>query len=223
MYVRDVMSIDPLTASPEQSLKDAARVMVESRVSGLPVIDEGRLVGIITEGDFLRAEADKERTYRPSLLEALLGHDRVEDVAARTVGEVMTRSLITVTPDELLGDAARMMATQRVKRLPVVDDDGFLVGIISRADVVNAFTKPDEVIEDEVREDLIRRLLFIDPDELGVAVREGVVTLSGEVDTRSEAALLAELTRRVTGVISVENDLRWRVDDTKPEQPYPIT
>ena len=114
------------------------------------------------------------------------------------------------------------MVNKRVKRLPVIDEDGTLVGIISRADVVNAFTKPDEIIEDEVREDIIRRLLFLNPEDVGVSVADGVVTLEGEMENRTEAHLLEELTRRVEGVVRVDSQLRFLVDDEKAERQYPL-
>jgi CBS domain-containing protein len=114
------------------------------------------------------------------------------------------------------------MAARNVKRLPVVDLEGRLVGIISRADVVNAFTKPDDVIEDEVREDVIRRLLFLDPDPIEVTVVDGVVHLGGELENRSEVHLLEELTRRISGVVRVDSDLTYQVDDRKLEGNSPV-
>ena len=101
------------------------------------------------------------------------------------------------------------MATQEAKRLPVVDDDDRLLGVISRADIVSLFTRPDDVIEDEIREDLIRRVMFIDPDGIQVDVANGVVILRGEVETRGEARMLEELTNRLDGVLRVESDLTW--------------
>jgi osmotically-inducible protein OsmY len=106
------------------------------------------------------------------------------------------------------------MVVQDVKRLPVVDEDDRLLGIIARLDIVAVFTRPDEVIEDEIREDLIRRVLFVDPDEIDVTVSSGVVTFRGEIGTRNEARLLEELCRRLDGVMRVDNELSWRLDDT---------
>jgi CBS-domain-containing membrane protein len=222
MKVRDLMTTDPLTATPEMLLKEAARLMVRNKVSGLPVVSDGDLVGIVTEGDFLRQEANRDQPYRFSLLDALFGDGPADPPAVETVAEVMTEHVITISPESSIGEAARVMANQRVKRLPVVDDDGILVGIISRADVVNAFTKPDEVIEDEVREDIVRRLLFLDPDDVGVTVADGVVTLEGEMENRTEAHLLEELTRRVEGVVRVDSQLTFLVDDQKADRQYPL-
>jgi CBS domain-containing protein len=209
---------------PDTLLKEAARLMVRHKVSGLPVVDaSGELVGIVTEGDFLRQEAGRERPYEASLLDALFGDGVSAVPSAETVGEVMSRDLVTITPDAGIGEAARIMSHRSIKRLPVLDAGGDLIGIISRADVVNAFTKPDDVIEDEVREDIVRRLLFLDPDTLGVAVSDGVVTLTGELENRTEAQLLEELTRRIAGVVRVVSEVTYQVDDRRLGRNYPIS
>jgi len=221
MKVRDLMTTEPITTTPDAPLKEAARIMVREKVSGLPVLADGRLVGIVTEGDFLRQEANRDQPYRLSLLEALFGEGGAEP-AVETVAEVMTEPVVTITPDATISEAARVMSHRKVKRLPVVDDDGNLIGVISRADVVNAFTKPDEVIEDEVREDIVRRLLFLEPDAVDVRVADGVVTLSGELENRTEAHLLEELTRRIAGVVRVVSNLTYQIDDERIGKSYPL-
>ncbi len=223
MRVIDVMTVDVVAVRPTTPLKEAARLMVQARVSGLPVTDDtGKLLGIISEGDFLHREVARERPRRHGLLDALLGGDH-SLAEAELVGEAMSERVVTVPPDALLAEAARIMATQDVKRLPVIDPDGIVLGVISRADIVAAFTRPDELIEDEIREDVVRRVLFIDPDTLDLTVEEGVVTLEGEMPTRSEARLLEEMTRRLDGVVSVTSKLRWRVDDTRVDTRPPLS
>lgn len=223
MKVRDLMTTDPVTTTPSTPLKEAARLMVRHKVSGLPVLDGGRVVGIVTEGDFLRQEASRDQPYRFSLLDALFGDEPAAAPAAETVGQVMTEQVLTVAPEATLSEAARIMSSRRVKRLPVVGPGGELLGVISRADVVNAFTKPDEVIEDEIREDIVRRLLFLDPKVVQVTVDDGVVTLSGVLENRTEAHLLEELTRRIDGVIRVDSRLTFEVDDQRIEKMYPLS
>jgi CBS domain-containing protein len=223
MKVRDLMTTDPVTTTPDAPLKEAARLMVRHKVSGLPVVDDGKVVGIVTEGDFLRQEASRDQPYRFSLLDALFGDEPHGPPAAETVGEVMTVQVLTVAPEASLSEAARIMTSRRVKRLPVVGPDGALLGVISRADVVNAFTKPDEVIEDEIREDIIRRLLFLDPAVVQVSVTDGVVSLTGVLENRTEAHLLEELTRRIDGVIRVDSHLTFEVDDQRIEKMYPLS
>jgi CBS-domain-containing membrane protein len=199
MKVVDLMTTDVITVAEDTGLRDAARLMFRNRVSGLPVVKGSRmLLGIITEADYLRLEVERA--------------ERSIDV--EHVGEVMSRDVITVAADVDILDAARIMCDRGVKRLPVVDGDGHLLGIISRADIVSVFTRPDDIIEDEIREDLLRRVLFVDPDVIEVGVVNGVVTLVGEIGTRTESRLLEELTRRLDGVIRVENRLVWRIDDT---------
>jgi len=223
MKVRDIMTTDPVKVTADTRLKEAARLMVRHRVSGLPVVDEGgKLIGILSEGDFIRREAGRDRPHGVSLLDAVFGEGELQPVGAETVAEIMTRSVVTITPEATVGEAARVMGRRNVKRLPVVDLDGDLIGIVSRADVVGAFTKPDDVIEDEVREDVIRRLLFLDPELVQVVVNDGVVTLGGELENRSEAHLLEELARRIAGVVRVESHLRYKVDDRKLERGYPL-
>ncbi len=222
MKVRDLMTTEMVTTTADAPLKEAARLMVKHNVSGLPVLADGKVVGIVTEGDFLRQEANRDQPYRFSLLEALFG-DRPSAPSAETVSQVMTEKVLTISPDASLSEAARIMASKRVKRLPVVQPDGALIGVISRADVVNAFTKPDEVLEDEIREDIVRRLLFLDPAAIEVVVDEGVVTLTGLLENRTEAHLLEELTRRIDGVIRVESKLTFEVDDHRAERQYPLS
>ncbi|MCU0280630.1 MAG: CBS domain-containing protein [Acidimicrobiia bacterium] len=223
MKVRDIMTTDPVKVTADTRLREAARLMVRHRVSGLPVVDEGgKLIGILSEGDFIRREAGRDRPHGVSLLDAVFGEGELQPVGAETVAEIMTRSVVTITPEASVGEAARVMGRRNVKRLPVVDLEGELIGIVSRADVVGAFTKPDDVIEDEVREDLIRRLLFLDPELVEVSVSDGVVTLEGELENRTEAHLLEELSRRIAGVVRVESRLRYKVDDRKLERGYPL-
>ena len=223
MKVRDLMTTEPVTTTPDTSLKEAARLMVEHKVSGLPVVSDGKVVGMVTEGDFLRQAANRDQPYRFGLLDALFGDEPTPPPSAETVGEVMTEQVLTVAPEASLSEAARIMSSRRVKRLPVVAPNGSLVGVISRADVVNAFTKPDDVIEDEIREDIIRRLLFLEPDALEVHVHDGVVMLSGRLENRTEAHLLEELTRRLDGVIRVDSSLTYEVDDHRIEKMYPLS
>jgi CBS domain-containing protein len=193
------MTTDVITVSRETGIREAARLMFRNRVSGLPVTAvDGTLAGIITEADFLRLEVERQEG---------------EIEIGETVGDVMSPGVVTTGPDTEIYEAAKMMTFQDIKRLPVVDEDSRLLGIISRADIVSVFTRPDDVIEDEIREDLIRRVLFIDPDQLNVSVTNGVVTFVGEVGTRNEARLLSELASRLDGVLHVESRLAWRYDD----------
>jgi CBS domain-containing protein len=198
MHVRDLMTTDVVAVAPTTSIRDAARMMFRYRVSGLPVVDpEGHVLGIITEGDFLAMELKRAE-----------GGDTPEFVS-----EVMSHSVLSVSPDLEVMEAARFMYEHDVKRVVVVEA-GTMTGIISRFDIVAGFTRPDDLIEDEIREDLIRRVLFVDPETVDVRVSNGVVTLFGKIGTRTEVRLMEELTRRLDGVVDVDNELEWRIDDT---------
>ena len=216
MRVLDFMTTDVITVSPEDGLKAAARMMVQKGISGLPVVGaDGKLVGIITEADFVKQEAGRSQQRYRRLLDALFG-EREARPMGETVADAMTRHPVVVDKEAPISEAAREMADRGIKRLPVVDAEGRLLGIISRADIMRAFARPDGVIEDQVREDIIHRVLMIDRDAVGVALHDGHVSLTGSVPTRSDARLLEELVRRVEGVVGVEADLSWNVDDTKP-------
>lgn len=198
MHVRDLMTTDVVAVAPTTSIRDAARMMFRYRVSGLPVVDpDGHVLGIITEGDFLAMELRRA--------------DGGE--AAEFVSEVMSHSVLAISPDLEVMEAARFMHSHDVKRL-VVTEDARMTGILSRFDIVAGFTRPDDLIEDEIREDLIRRVLFVDPETVDVNVANGIVTLFGKIGTRTEVRLMEELTRRLDGVVDVENKLEWRIDDT---------
>jgi CBS domain-containing protein len=200
LQVVDLMTSELIVVNPDTPIREAANLMSVNRVSGLPVCDGGTVVGIITEADFLRLEVARQEAEHPTPIER--------------VGDVMTTDLVTIRPDRLVTDAARVMVINDVNRLPVVDEGDMLLGIISRMDVVGAFARPDEVIEDEIREDLLRRVLFVDPETIDVAVAEGVVSFAGEIGTLTEAEMLDELVLRLPGVVRVDNGLTWRVDDS---------
>ena len=214
MKVSDVMTSEVRTISGDEPLKEAARVMVKAGISGLPVVDDKRrLIGIITEADFVTAEADRSwGRQRRRLLANFLGE--ADHPTARTVADSMTRDPHTVDSASTVTEAARKMTELRVKRLPVVTPDGTLCGIISRADVMGAFARPDDDLREEILDDVVVGVLQLDPDKLSVVVVDGVVQLGGSVETRTDARLLQELAVRVEGVISVDSDVLWTNDDT---------
>jgi CBS domain-containing protein len=134
----------------------------------------------------------------------------------------MTSPAVTIVADAPVGQAARLMRQHGVRRLPVVDGDGHLAGIVSRGDLLKVFTRRDEDIRSEIVEEVIAHTLFLDPGPYIVTVQEGVVTLSGEADRRTDAILVERLAGRVDGVVSVHSALRYREDDRDlgvPERP----
>lgn len=212
MQVIDVMTTRVHAVRPETSLKEAARTMARHGLSGLPVVEgQARVVGVVSEADLLVREAERGEA-RPGL-SILRPELWPEDRSPERVGEVMSTPALTTRPDVPLTEVARLMVRLGVKRLPVVDEAGRLVGIVSRGDVVAAFSRPDELIEDQIREDVVRRHMGLDPGRLAVEVDEGVVSLGGQVPLRSDARLLDELVRRLEGVVRVESRLTWVEDD----------
>lgn len=168
---------------------------------------------MISEGDILFKEIGGARDRH--LIERWLEQPAPGDakVEAKTVGEAMTAPAVTITAKRPLAEVANVMIDQGVKRLPVVDADGVLIGIVTRADLVRAFVRSDEEILAEIRDDVIRRTLWIESDSIQVAVENGEVRLSGAVDTKADAEMIPSFIQRVPGVVSVLSKLRWREDD----------
>ncbi|HST25350.1 MAG TPA: CBS domain-containing protein [Gaiellaceae bacterium] len=220
MRVEDVMTKQVKTVAPETPLKEVARLLTELRISGLPVMHDGELVGVISEADILI----KERGTNPGLggLVGLL-FDETADIGrklhALTAGEAMSSPPITIGPARPVSEAAGKMIDRIVNRLPVVDD-GKLVGIVTRADLVRAFVRSDEVIAREIREEVILHTLWIPPETLSLSVEAGQVTIGGHVESEQDAVLIERLTRRVPGVVGVICQLTWDPDGKKPRAQF---
>lgn len=218
MRVRDLMTTDVLTIGPEAPIRDVAAILVEHRISGLPVCDiEGHVLGVVSEGDILYKEHDPREAHTGGPLGWIVDGSPnfvgYRKAAALTSGKAMTAPAVTIEPNATVADAARLMSERRVNRLPVVEE-GRLVGIVTRADLVRAFVRSDEEIVAEIREDVLERTLWAEQGRVDVEARRGTVTLSGSLDRRSDVELLERLVRRVPGVVSVASSVGWRVDDT---------
>lgn len=215
MRIKDLMTTNVLTVRVTTQLKDAARLLAEHRISGLPVVDDdGRVLGVLSEGDILYKETGMKD--RPGFFERLLSGPATGfelKLAARTVGEAMSAPAVTIGPTRPVTVAATTMIDEGVNRLPVVDDEGRLVGIVTRADLVRAFVRSDAEIEHEIREDVIRQKLWLEPDAFHVEVVGGEARLSGEVETRTDAEMIPTLVQRVPGVVAVLSKLRWREEN----------
>jgi CBS domain-containing protein len=215
MRVADVMTTELLTVRSETSLKEAAAILARNKISGLPVVDaDGHVVGVLSEGDILFKE--RGEVGKKGLLERWLELPLPEagsKIEARTVGEAMSAPAVTIGPKRPLAEAANTMIEQGVKRLPVVDADGQLIGIVTRADLVRAFVRSDEEIAQEIRDDVIRRTLWIAPETVEVSVERGEVRLTGEVETKADAELIPAFVQRVPGVVSVLSKLRWHEEN----------
>jgi CBS domain-containing protein len=203
MLVKDVMTRTVVTVAPSLPLQRAARVLVEHRVSGLPVVEERRVVGVISQRDFVVKEQGVPA--EPGRLARLRRRGRQIDAAksvARTVRGAMTSPAVTVTPSTPVAVAARRMVRADVNRLPVLDGDD-LVGIVSRTDLVAAFARTDAEIHREVAEEVLARQLLVDTVEVRTIVRDGNVTIEGARHADVDDAFVKQLVARVPGVVSV--------------------
>jgi len=212
MRVHEIMTAPARTVRPGTSLKEVAALLTEHGISGLPVVDEhGELLGVVSEGDILFKEGGATTRYKGALGWLLdpAGPDARLKLEARTAVEAMTAPAITIGPKHTVSQAAAVMLEEGVNRLPVVDDGGRLVGIVTRADLVRAFVRPDRDIAAEIRDDVALRTLWIAPEDLEVEVREGEVELSGRVGSETDAQLLERFAARVPGVVSVDSRLEW--------------
>ncbi len=219
MKIQDVMTTDVVTVRSSTPLKEAASLLAEHRISGVPVVDaERHVVGVLSEGDILFKESglsEKQSFFDRWLAAPPTGLEL--KLAAKTAGEAMSAPAQTIGPRRPVTEAAALMIQQGVNRLPVVDDGGLLIGIVTRADLVRAFIRSDEDVAREIRDDVIRRTLWIEPDAVQVEVDHGEVRLTGEVETKGDAELIPTFVQRVPGVVSVLSKLRWREENgTKP-------
>jgi CBS domain-containing protein len=177
------------------------------------VLDEGgRVVGVVSEADLLLKEEFPEGPAGGRLFQ---GRHRMEraKAAGDTAVELMTAPAITIGPDATVAEAARMLQRHQIKRLPVVDPAGPLLGIVSRADLLKVFLRGDDEIAREVRQEVLLRALWVNPDTVVVEVRDGVVTLIGQLERRSLIPMAVSLVRGLDGVVDVVDRLTFEVDD----------
>lgn len=210
MRVADLMTTDVVTVTPETPLRDAAALLAEKKISGLPVVDaRGRVVGVLSEADIVAKAGGpaRERRLLGWLLESDV--DLADKIAARTVGDAMSAPAVTIDAERRIHEAAKVMAAEGINRLPVVDGER-LVGIITRADVVRAFARSDREIAEEIEEEILRRTLWLEPGSVTVTVENGTVTLEGEVESDADAELLPVFVSRVPGVVSVQANIHAR-------------
>jgi CBS domain-containing protein len=208
MRVRDVMTQDVATVAPDTDLGDLAALLVEKRISGVPVVEGGRVVGVVSERDILFKERPSEGLSRGVLAWLMDEGDLTLKIDARTVGEAMTSPPLTIAPSRGVADAAVTMLDENVSRLPVVDH-GRLVGIVTRHDLVRAFARSDEQIRREIDSDPLVRSYWRQPNDYDVAVEKGAVTLSGKVGTKEQAKLIEAFVDRVPGVVGITSRLHW--------------
>jgi CBS-domain-containing membrane protein len=209
--VKDVMTGEVVAVRKDASFKEMAARLRQYRVSAFPVIDENRrVIGVVSEADLLAKEAlAGDHTGIPAAVTGILHHKDYQKYEGLTAGDLMTHPAVTARPEDSVEHAARLLYTLQVKRLPVVDAGGYLVGIVSRADLLTVFDRTDEEIHAEIVNDVILREFLIDPAIFMVTVAEGVVTIKGNPETADLGHKLVTKIRHVQGVVAVDDKLAY--------------
>ncbi|MFE7708641.1 CBS domain-containing protein [Streptomyces sp. NPDC057486] len=207
--VGDLMTDEVVSVVSANSFKDVAKLLAEHNISGLPVLDsEDRVVGVISESDLLVRQTGTE----PATGTSPEGAGRP---VATTAGEVMSSPAVTVLADETVSGAARLMKRRGLERLPVVDEEGRLIGIVTRRDLLGLFLRPDAEIRRRVVEDVLVATMGLRADVVAVHVVDGVVTLEGELERQSEIPVLIRLTEQLDGVVAVMPHLTTPFDNDR--------
>jgi CBS-domain-containing membrane protein len=217
--VKDVMTSHVVAVRKNASFKDMVVSLRDHRVSAFPVVDEDdKVVGVVSEADLLAKEAlSLSAAGRGSGLLHHNGHHREQVKAAGvTAADLMTSPALTIGPYQPVTEAARLMYTRKVKRLPVVDEAGRLIGIVSRSDVLSVYSRPDSAIRHEITEQVLLDTLLVDPARFTVTVTVGQVTIEGTPETSAVGHDIIEEIRHVEGVVSVRDKLVYPSDQSWP-------
>lgn len=215
LTVADVMTADVITVPADTPFKQVAAILAGHRVSAVPVTNEaGGLAGIVSETDLLRKE-EYARAPRSGPVRRWFHRRARAKAGAVTAAGLMTSPVLTVEGSCSLSEAARLMAARDVTRLVVMDGE-WMAGIVTRSDLLRAFLAPDATVLARVRRDVVAHALWDDPFGVEITVKNGVVTLNGELEHRSMVAPVEQLVREVDGVVDVANRLTYAFDDTVP-------
>lgn len=207
MQVKDVMTRDVISVGPTATLRDAAALLVTHRISGMPVVADGTVVGVLSRRDVMFKEQRPLEVdgWRARLVEPFISR-AASKVDARVVSQAMTAPAVTIGPGTSIALAARRMLEEGVNRLPVIAN-GELVGMVSSSDLVRAFVRPDREIEREISEEVLGRQLLLDHHVVQASVSDGNVVLRGAAPG-IEPEQLERIVRCVPGVVSVTTDGR---------------
>ncbi|GGY15114.1 CBS domain-containing protein [Streptomyces djakartensis] len=225
--VGSVMTTDVVRVEYGTPFKEVVRLLADHRISGLPVIDEDeKVIGVVSETDLMLRQADTPRPFQAKRRFRLAGLTRgarrqAAKARARTAGQLMTAPPVTARADDTIVEAARTMAQRRVERLPVVDGEDRLAGIVTRRDLLQVFLRPDPDIRRQVIDEVLVGALWQAPRSVDVLVAEGVVTLAGSLERKSETEIAVSMTRQIDGVVAVVDELTHRLDDShlRPDEP----
>ncbi|EFL35762.1 CBS domain-containing protein [Streptomyces viridochromogenes DSM 40736] len=213
--VSDVMTHTVVAVGRDAAFKDIVEVMEQWKVSALPVLEgEGRVIGVVSEADLLFKEE-----FRDSDPDRFTQLGRLSDLVkagGMTAEDLMSSPAVTVHTDATLAQAARIMAQRKVKRLPVVNEEGLLEGVVSRADLLKVFLRTDEDLAEEVRREVVNLLFPTPAGPVRVEVQDGVVTLTGHVRDTALVPVAARLVRAVEGVVDVDFRLAGHPASSEP-------
>jgi CBS domain-containing protein len=219
MIVRDVMTHPVRSVRATTPLRDVAELLIENRISGAPVVDaDGAVLGVVSEADLLVKEqgpdAVRHRRLARFFGESKASQEQIAKLEAVTAGEAMTSPPRTIGSSRRISEAAALMTAHKVNRLPVVDD-GRLVGIVTRSDLVRAFLRSDDELARTIREDVLLQILWLDPVLFNVHVEAGIASVSGRVERRSTAEMIERTVAMVPGILDVRIDVDWSIDDSR--------
>jgi CBS-domain-containing membrane protein len=215
--VADVMSTNVISARRQDSFAHLTTLLRGAAIRAVPVVDDdGTLLGVVSEADLMAAVARPEGYearrwwWRPRHIRRQAPESKA---GATTAADLMTIDVETATPATRVSAAARAMLRQHLSWMPVCDEDRRVVGVLGRSDVLTVFVRDDASIRAEIVDDVLRCILLADPGRVLVDVDGGVVTLTGELDTRRDARVTVRLIERVEGVVAVVDHLRYRTDE----------
>jgi len=220
LKVSALMTRDVATVREHTPFHEIAKVLADRRVSAVPVVDlDNFVLGVVSEADLLhKVEFADDPDEGASILEGRAHRLARHKATGHVAKDLMTAPAVTVLDSANVVRAARLLESSGIKRLPVVNDLGRLVGIVSRRDLLRLYLRADADIRDEIVNQVLRRLLWIDPAEVKVEVDGGVVALVGKLEQRSLIDIAVRLVGAVDGVVEVDDRLTWRVDDTVTPQ-----
>jgi CBS domain-containing protein len=224
--VNEIMTREVVSVRMTAGYKDIVETLAAHRLSAVPVVDEDRhVIGVVSEADLLPKMELAGTGTRPRLLMGKRERVARTKAAADTATNLMTFPAIVIGDDEPVSAAAKVMDAERIKRLPVVDEDQCLVGVVSRSDVLRLFLRDDAEIRQEVIDDVLLKTMWIDPTELTVTVERGVVTLDGVVERQSQIPVILQLVQTVAGVVETISHLTAEHDDIhhrleRPDVPF---
>jgi CBS domain-containing protein len=212
--VQDVMTKKVVSVRLDTQYAEIVNILAKHKISAVPVLDHfSRVVGIVSEADLLHKVEFLGQDTETQFFEWGTKKVNRSKANAGNAEELMTSPVITIQPGMSVIAAARRLEDRHVKRMPVVDAFGLLLGIVSRADLLRMYLRPDHELRHEVVEDVLRRMLWIDPLTVEVDVVDGVVVLNGHVERRSTAQIAVNVTKSVPGVIRVVDQILWSRDD----------